>query len=152
MARTIHVQSKFLWFQRCSIHGRLTVYIMEKHGVCNISLTQWNRETSRSFVRYFLFEFKTIFTCTCIEAYHVLFIYNKFDVGGGGGGGLEFRSPNYKCPCSLIVLTYTRQDLKVQASKTLICCTDNPFYTDTRYNDKIRYNNNLTVKKPSLQR
>ena len=28
--------------------------------------------------------------------------------------------------------------------------TDNPLYTDTRYNDKIRYNDNLTVTKPSL--
>ena len=25
--------------------------------------------------------------------------------------------------------------------------TDNPLYTDTRYNDKIRYNDNLTVKR-----
>ena len=30
-------------------------------------------------------------------------------------------------------------------------CTDN-LYTDTRYNDKIRYNDNLTVTKPSLKR
>ena len=30
--------------------------------------------------------------------------------------------------------------------------TDNPLYTDTRYNDKIRYNNNLTVTKLSLKR
>ena len=30
--------------------------------------------------------------------------------------------------------------------------TDNPLYTDTRYNDKIRYNDNLTVTKPSLQK
>ena len=30
--------------------------------------------------------------------------------------------------------------------------TDNPPYTDTRYNDKIRYNDNLTVTKPSLKR
>ena len=30
--------------------------------------------------------------------------------------------------------------------------TDNPLYTDTRYNDKIRYNDNLTVTKPSLKR
>ena len=29
---------------------------------------------------------------------------------------------------------------------------DNPFYTDTRYNDKIRYNDNLTVTKASVQR
>ena len=27
----------------------------------------------------------------------------------------------------------------------------NPLYTDTRYNDKIRYNDNLTVMKPLLQ-
>ena len=30
--------------------------------------------------------------------------------------------------------------------------TDNPLYTDTRYNDKIRYNENLTVMKPSFKR
>ena len=30
--------------------------------------------------------------------------------------------------------------------------TDNPLYTDTWYNDKIRYNDNLTVTKPSLMR
>ena len=29
---------------------------------------------------------------------------------------------------------------------------DNPLYIDTRYNDKIRYNDNLTVTKPSLKR
>ena len=30
--------------------------------------------------------------------------------------------------------------------------TDNPVYTDTRYNDKIRYNDNLTATKPLLKR
>ena len=30
--------------------------------------------------------------------------------------------------------------------------TVNPLYTDTRYNDKIRYNDNLNVTKPSLKR
>ena len=30
--------------------------------------------------------------------------------------------------------------------------TNNPLYTDTRYNDKIRYDDNLTVTKPSLKR
>ena len=30
--------------------------------------------------------------------------------------------------------------------------TDNPFYSETRYNDKIRYNDNLTVAKPSLKK
>ena len=30
--------------------------------------------------------------------------------------------------------------------------TDNPLYADIRYNDKIRYNDNLTVTKPSLKR
>ena len=29
---------------------------------------------------------------------------------------------------------------------------DNLLYTDTRYNNKICYNDNLTVKKPSLKR
>ena len=32
-----------------------------------------------------------------------------------------------------------------------ITCLDNPLYTDTRYNDKIRYNDNLTVTKPLLR-
>ena len=30
--------------------------------------------------------------------------------------------------------------------------TDNSIYADTRYNDKTRYNDNLTVTKPSLKR
>ena len=30
--------------------------------------------------------------------------------------------------------------------------TENPLYTDTRYNDKIRYNENLSVTKPLLKR
>ena len=30
--------------------------------------------------------------------------------------------------------------------------TVNPLYTDTRYNDKIRYNENLNVTKPSLKK
>ena len=30
--------------------------------------------------------------------------------------------------------------------------TVNPLYTDIRYNDKIRYNDNLNVTKPSLRR
>ena len=30
--------------------------------------------------------------------------------------------------------------------------TDNPFYVDTRYNDKIRYNDNLVVTNSSLKR
>ena len=30
--------------------------------------------------------------------------------------------------------------------------TDNPLYTDTRYNDKNCYNDNLIVMKPSLKR
>ena len=29
---------------------------------------------------------------------------------------------------------------------------DNPFYTDTRYNDKSHYNDIMTVTKPSLKR
>ena len=29
---------------------------------------------------------------------------------------------------------------------------DNPLYTDTRYNDKIHYNENLIVMKPALKR
>ena len=31
-------------------------------------------------------------------------------------------------------------------------CTDNPLNTDTQYNDKIHYNDNLTVTKPLLKR
>ena len=34
----------------------------------------------------------------------------------------------------------------------LICYRDNPLYTDTRCNDKNRYNDTLTVTKPSLKR
>ena len=30
--------------------------------------------------------------------------------------------------------------------------TDNPLYTDSRYNDKVHDNDNLTVTKPSLKR
>ena len=30
--------------------------------------------------------------------------------------------------------------------------TVNPLYTDTRYNDKIRYNDNLSVTKPLLKK
>ena len=33
-----------------------------------------------------------------------------------------------------------------------IAYTDNPLYTDSRYNNKIRYNDNLAVTKPSLKR
>ena len=33
-----------------------------------------------------------------------------------------------------------------------VTTTDNPLYTDSRYNDKIRYNDNLTVMKASLKR
>ena len=32
------------------------------------------------------------------------------------------------------------------------CGTVNPFYTDTRYNDKICYNDNLNITKLSLKR
>ena len=34
----------------------------------------------------------------------------------------------------------------------IIRIIDNSLYTDIRYNDKIRYNDNLTVTKPSLKR
>ena len=33
----------------------------------------------------------------------------------------------------------------------IIIITNNTLYTETRYNDKIRYNDNLTVTKPSLK-
>ena len=33
-----------------------------------------------------------------------------------------------------------------------VSITDNPFYTDIRYNDKIYYNDNFTVTNPSLKR
>ena len=32
-----------------------------------------------------------------------------------------------------------------------ISYTVNPLYTDARYNDEIRYNGNLTAKKPALK-
>ena len=37
-------------------------------------------------------------------------------------------------------------------SQSAIWNTVSPLYTDTRYNDKIRYNNNLNATKPSLKR
>ena len=40
----------------------------------------------------------------------------------------------------------------IHNSEIYITCTDNPFYTDTRYNNKNRYNDNLTITKPSLKR
>ena len=33
----------------------------------------------------------------------------------------------------------------------LLAYTDNPLYADSQYDDKIRYNDNLTVTKPSLK-
>ena len=35
---------------------------------------------------------------------------------------------------------------------SLFVDTDNPFYPDTRYNDKVRYDDNLTVPKPSIKK
>ena len=42
--------------------------------------------------------------------------------------------------------------LQVSEGKCFSFSTDNPLYTDTRYNDNIHYNDNLTVTKPSLKR
>ena len=36
--------------------------------------------------------------------------------------------------------------------KGILVYTVNPLYIDTRYNDKIRYNDNLNVTKPALKR
>ena len=41
---------------------------------------------------------------------------------------------------------------KVSSRPLLSILTDNPLYTDTQYNDKIRYNDNLTVTKPLLKK
>ena len=41
---------------------------------------------------------------------------------------------------------------KLRYPYTVPTYTVNPLYTDTRYNDKIHYNNNLTSTKPSLKR
>ena len=67
--------------------------------------------------------------------------------------------------CHMKVLSITdiyRVNLFVHCSVYLYLCkrpiiicfrnTDNPLFTNTRYNDDIRYNDNLTVKKPSLKR
>ena len=45
-----------------------------------------------------------------------------------------------------IVLVHGYQKVKQ------LSCTDNLLYTDIRYNDKICYNDNLIVMKPSLKR
>ena len=42
--------------------------------------------------------------------------------------------------------------LHSENSSTLKRYTVNPLYTDARYNDKIRYNDNLNVTKHSLKR
>ena len=42
--------------------------------------------------------------------------------------------------------------LTATTTTTTTTTTDNPLYTDTRYNDKTRYNEILTVMKPSLKR
>ena len=49
-------------------------------------------------------------------------------------------------------LKRTLMDLETPGSFFLNLFTDNPLYTDTRYKDKLRYNDNLTVTKPSLKR
>ena len=40
-------------------------------------------------------------------------------------------------------------ELKIQMLQII---TDNLLYTDTQYNDKIRYHDNFTVTKPPLKR
>ena len=40
------------------------------------------------------------------------------------------------------------ENTDVYVEKRAIFTTDNPLYTDTRYNDKNCYNDNLTVTKP----
>ena len=55
-----------------------------------------------------------------------------------------------KCPASVNFFETIMQLRITNASP--IDNTVNPLYTDTRYNGKNRYNNNLTVTKPSLKR
>ena len=60
-----------------------------------------------------------------------------------------------KTPCDfLFTLLHNpfRKWSTLKSKNLLQCSTDNPFYIDTRYNDKIRYNDDLTVTKPSLKR
>ena len=56
--------------------------------------------------------------------------------------------PFRKADCKLGRIAST-EDFKHLARKV---STVNHLYTDTRYNDKIRYNNNLNVTKHSLKR
>ena len=49
-------------------------------------------------------------------------------------------------------LRVDEENTDVYVEKRAIFTTDNPLYTDTRYNDNIRYNDNLTVTKPSHKR
>ena len=39
-----------------------------------------------------------------------------------------------------------------EIAKVILMSIVNPLYTDTRYNDKIRYNDNLNATKPSPKR
>ena len=48
---------------------------------------------------------------------------------------------------------FCQQTIKTdQTENVLIQATDNLLYTDTRYNNKTRYNDNFTVTKPSIKR
>ena len=64
---------------------------------------------------------------------HLSFLWASGGGGGGrgGGGGL----------CFLVV-----------AFLGIFAFKGNPLYTDTQYNDKNRYNDNVTVMKHSLKR
>ena len=60
-------------------------------------------------------------------------------------------------PSGLFYLIYLNQSISSRVGVwfnfiILYYITDNPLYTDTRYNDEIRNNDNLTVTKPLLKR
>ena len=61
--------------------------------------------------------------------------------------GQKFLVPHVTAICSGICVSKT-----YLCSKSILINTDNPLYTDTRYTDQIRYDDNLTVTKPSLKR
>ena len=57
-----------------------------------------------------------------------------------------------KTACAYAQADYGISCLQTESLDTIYDDTDSPPYTDTRYNDKIRYKDNLTVTKYSLKK
>ena len=55
-------------------------------------------------------------------------------------------------PLPIMIVLYTLRLKNLQSCFCFKSGTGNPLYTDTRYNDEIPYNDNLTVTKPLLKR